>query len=123
MDVAKGSKVDGRGVSPTFAHIDDRIGVTTKTAPAGGGTPDKGLTDTPIEEVMTAMTDRSNDDRRRIAGEFLTRARDDFERAARTRISHVLSARRYGMTNADIGALIGISESAVRALVKRHGGE
>lgn len=65
----------------------------------------------------------TQDDRRRIAGDYLTRARDDFDRATRTRIEYVLLARKYGLTNADIGALLGISEAAVRGLVKRHGGD
>lgn len=111
------SKVDGRACRMNVAHNTDKMGATTKTAPVTS----RGLTDTPNEEVMTAMANRSNEDRRRIAGEFLTRARDDFERAARTRINYVMTARRYGMTNADIGALLGVGESAVRALIKRHG--
>lgn len=116
-----GVRIDGRSSRATFAHNDDRIVVTTETAPAGGGTPNGGLTATPIEEVMTAMTDSSNEELRRIAGEYLTRARDDFERAARTRINYVFTAREYGLTNADIGTFLGIGESAVRALIRRHG--
>lgn len=66
------------------------------------------------------MTDVRAEDRRRIAGDYLTRARDDFETAARNRIRYVLLAREYGMTNAAIGALLGISEAAVRSLAARH---
>lgn len=114
-----GTRVDGRACRISVAHYSDTMRGQSKAAPAGN----RGLTDTPIEEVMAAMENRSNEERRRIAGEFLTRARDDFERAARTRISYALAARRYGMTNEAIGALLGIGESAVRALLKRHGGD
>jgi predicted transcriptional regulator len=65
----------------------------------------------------------TQDDRRRIAGDYLTRVRDDFERALRSRIYYVLLAHKYGMSNVDIGALLGISEAAVRGLIKRHGGD
>lgn len=62
-------------------------------------------------------------DRQRIAGEYLTRARDDFERAVRTRLAYVLAARRHGMTFEAIGALLGVTEGAVRSMVKRHSGD
>lgn len=65
----------------------------------------------------------STDQRRRLAGEYLTRARDDFERAARVRIAYAIAARRHGLTNADIGTFLGITEGAVRKLVARHGGD
>ncbi|WP_413354054.1 helix-turn-helix domain-containing protein [Microbacterium sp. 1P06AB] len=65
---------------------------------------------------------QSNDDRRRIAGEYLLRARDDLERAARTRIQYILNARKHGLTNADIGTFLGVTEAAVRRLIKRHTG-
>lgn len=67
---------------------------------------------------------QSTDDQRRLlAGEYLTRARDDYERAKRTRIAYAIAAREHGMTNGEIGTLLGITEAAVRALIRRNGGE
>lgn len=93
-----------------------RMNPTTETAPAGGGTPNGSLTEPEWGSAMGQSTNRLE-----IARDYLTRARDDFENAARTRIWYVVLARRYGMTNADIGAHLGLSEGAVRALIKRHG--
>ena len=112
-------RVTGRGVSRTIADISDRIGVQSKTAPAGN----RGLTDTPNEEVMAAMTNRSNpsaDRLEQIAVDFLTRARADFDQAALTRIRYASLAREYGVTNAVIGDALGITESAVRGLLERN---
>lgn len=66
---------------------------------------------------------QSIDQRKRLAGEYLTRARDDFDRAARTRIAYAIAARRHGLTNADIGTFLGVTEGAVRKLIARHGGD
>lgn len=62
----------------------------------------------------------STDQRRRIAVDYLTRAREDFERAARTRIAYVIAGRTHGLTHAEIGAALGITEGAVRKLIGRH---
>jgi DNA-binding NarL/FixJ family response regulator len=61
-------------------------------------------------------------ERRLIALDYLTRVADDLRRVAALRVSYILNARTYGATNQDIATALGISESAVRALVKRHGG-
>ena len=65
----------------------------------------------------------TDEEKRRIAGDYLTRVRDDLERAKRTRVEYIRLAREYGLTNEAIGMLLGITETAVRALVKRHGGD
>ena len=117
-------RVDGRAFRQNVAHMNDgngRLMVTTETAPEKCVNTSEGLTETPKREVVTALSNGSNQERRRIAGEYLTRARDDFERAARTRIVYAVNARDHGMTNAAIGAILGVGESAVRGLLKRHG--
>lgn len=114
--------VDGRGVS-VDVHSCDTIGVSVETALKEWWNTPEGLTETPMREVATAVNQRTNDDRRRIAGEYLTRARDDFERAARTRLNYIFNARRYGMTYGEIGTLLGVTEAAVRSMLKRHGGD
>ena len=78
----------------------------------------EGLTDTPDMEV-TAVVQATNDELRRIAGEFLLRVRDDVDRVARTRLNYVQNARRYGMTFAEIGTHLGVTEGAVRYIAKQ----
>lgn len=112
-------RADGRVAGQSIAYRFGRIGGITEKTPASAET-DRGRGRTDKEFDMGNATAI---ERQRIAGEYLTRARDDLERAARTRIYYVVQARKYGMTNEAIGALLGISESAVRALVKRYGGE
>jgi DNA-directed RNA polymerase specialized sigma24 family protein len=60
-------------------------------------------------------------EKRLIALEYLTRVRDDIARLAELRVSYIKTARRYSLTNQDIATALGVSESAVRALLKRHG--
>lgn len=60
-------------------------------------------------------------ERRRIALEYLMRVADDLDRIARLRVSYMQAARVHGVTNQDIATALGVSESAVRAMLKRHG--
>jgi len=48
---------------------------------------------------------------------FLELAADDLARAKRSRDHYIGLARRYGLTNADIGTALGISEARVRAIL------
>jgi len=48
---------------------------------------------------------------------FLELAADDLAQAKRTRDHYARLARKYGMTNAEIGSLLGISEARVRQIV------
>lgn len=50
----------------------------------------------------------SQEERRRIAGEYLLRARDDFDRAERVRAAYINAARAHGLTETDISNLLGI---------------
>lgn len=105
--------------SATSEEICGKLG-TKETAPSGGGTLTEGLTETPSREVA-AVVNATQDDRRRIAGEYLLRVRDDIERSARTRLNYIQNARTYGMTLDEIGGLLGITEGAVRYILKRGG--
>lgn len=93
-----------------------------KTTPQGAGNTRRGLT-RPIDSNNWGAAVQSTDDIRHIAGDFLLRARDDYDRAKRTRIAYILAAHKHGMSNVDIGALLGVSEAAVRSMIKRHGGD
>lgn len=116
-------RVDGRGVSVGIVDISDRIGVETKTAPESVATDPGPDPESPIREVG-AMANRSNRPltaHQQIALDFLGFARDDMERATRTRIRYVSLARGYGLTNAAIGEALGVTEGAIRGLIERHG--
>lgn len=53
------------------------------------------------------MTQRT-DERRRLAGEYLLRARDDVDRTERVRAGYIHAARAHGLTETDISSLLGI---------------
>jgi len=61
--------------------------------------------------------------RKEIARDYLRRAQESFVLAAHNRVNYVALARQYGVTNGEIGSILGVSESAVRAMLKRHGDE
>ena len=107
--------------TPTFADKHDMIGATTETALKERANAPQGLT-APSKEV-TAVNDRSRNERQSIALEYLSLARRDFENAARARIRYVLLAREYGVPNVAIADVLGINESSVRGLIARHGGD
>lgn len=62
------------------------------------------------------MSSVSVDPKVELAKDFLTRARDDLERAKRTRRAYIKAARVHGLTNQQIGDVLGISEARVRQL-------
>lgn len=62
------------------------------------------------------MSSVSVDPKKDLARDFLVRARDDLERAKRTRKAYVQAARIHGLTNQQIGDVLGISEARVRQL-------
>lgn len=64
--------------------------------------------------------DNRSQSRKQIALEHLALARREFEAAVESRIRFIALAREYGNTNAEIGAVLGIGESAVRSMLKRH---
>lgn len=52
----------------------------------------------------------------RIAAEFLLRARDDFERAERTRAVYARDAHSHGLTWGDIGSFLGVTARKARQI-------
>jgi DNA-directed RNA polymerase specialized sigma24 family protein len=63
-----------------------------------------------------------SEDKRKVAAEYLKLAARDLDRATQVRIHYVILARKYGLTNQQIGSALGVSEAAVRSLVTRNGG-
>lgn len=87
---------------------------------ASGGvlpTPAEGLTATPSKEVA-AVVNRTKTDL--LAG--LTAAQSAFEHARATRVDAILFARSVGLTYQAIGEKLGITEGAVRYILKSQGG-
>lgn len=113
------TRIDGRGVSRQTVHTSDIMRAAPGSASTLNPEPNPAIDGTDWRAGMDSTYDR----RRSIAGEYLTRAREDFERAARTRIVYAIAARRHGLTHADIGAYLGVTEGAVRRLIQRHGGD
>lgn len=113
-------RVDGRGVSSKIADKRDRMGAETETVPGSAPTLTEDLT-APDKEV-TAVGNRTLSQRQQIALDYLAISRREFDDAARNRIRYVLLARDYGLTHAAIGDTLGITESAVRGILARHGG-
>lgn len=64
------------------------------------------------------MSSVSADPKKDLARDFLAMAREDLERAKRTRKAYALAARRHGLTNQQVGEALGISEARVRQLLK-----
>lgn len=107
---------DGRVARLTVALMCDNGGATEEQTPAPAST-GRG------HGQLTEGVDMNNvSERRLIALDYLTRVADDLRRVAKLRVNYILNARTHGATNQDIATALGISESAVRALVKRHGG-
>lgn len=64
------------------------------------------------------MSSVSVDPKKGIARDYLERAKDDLERAKRTRIAYVKAAQLHGLTNVEIGEVLGLSEARVRQLAR-----
>jgi len=58
-------------------------------------------------------------DRKAIARKFLRLANDDYLRVCDRRGYYARIAREHGLTNQDIADEYGITEAAVRAIIKR----
>lgn len=98
----------------------DKMDPQTKTAPEVAPTNNRGLP-TPTEEVtdlVNATTDRTR--RQQIAREYLRLSAEDLARASLGRIRFAHMGKSHGLTNAEIGDELGITEAAVRAMLKRH---
>lgn len=97
------------------------MGTQIKSAPAGAETPvTPGLT----AEKERLMTQRISEepDHKQTCRVFLELAQNDLDTAKRARGHYITLARKYGLSNVDIAAVLGISEAAVRGLISRGGG-
>lgn len=56
---------------------------------------------------------------RDLAREFLRRAQDDYQRAKTNRHQLAALARDHGLTNQQIANAYGVTEGAIRAMLKR----
>lgn len=63
------------------------------------------------------MTSVSGDGKTDLARVYLDRAKDDLDRAKRTRVAYAKLARKHGLTNQQIGDALDISEARVRQLL------
>lgn len=107
-------KVDGRSARMSIGQKFDRMGVTTEESPATALT-------APGRDRLAEGVDMSTISRKEIALEYLTKVADDLTKAASLRMQYILNARRYGATNQQIGDALGITETAVRRMIQRHG--
>lgn len=70
---------------------------------------------------VSPVTDMSTSDDKRQALELLAILRQRQEATRLHRIHYMRLARQYGATNFEIGAELGVSEAAVRGMLKRAG--
>lgn len=64
------------------------------------------------------MSSVSIDPKKVIALEFLTRAKDDLDKAKRTRIAYVQAAKSHGLSNQQIGDALDVSEARIRQILR-----
>jgi len=108
------------GVSAKIEQSFDRMGAQIKTAPVGASTPNGSLTE---PYGGSAMTDNTNADRLRrqlLAVEYLELCSAQLEAAKRARVAGIIAAREHGLTWETIGASVGVTDTAVRRLIKRR---
>lgn len=88
-----------------------------KNAPAGAETPvTPGLTDEK-DRLMTHRINTPDNTSRSTCTLFLELSRDDLEKAKRARNHYIGLAHKYGLSNVEIGAALGITEARVRAIL------
>lgn len=62
----------------------------------------------------------NNPSKQEISAGFLALAAADLERAKRQRVQYVHLGREHGLTWGEIGAKLGMTDTAARMLAKRH---
>lgn len=88
-----------------------------KSAPAGGGTPVAPGLAARKERLMThRISEQSN--HRDIARIYLELSREDLENVKRNRDNYIHLAKKYGLSNVEIGEAVGLSEARVRAILR-----
>lgn len=114
------SKVGWRHAAHNVAKISAYSGTMESpkgTALNGGGTPNEGLTAAPELEVAAVANDTKE-----TALNGLARAQLAYEEARLRQAQAILLARDDGLSNRAIGDILGITEGAVRYIVKKLGG-
>lgn len=111
---------DQIGVSPVpLEHMFDILESQLKIGGAGALTP----VDSPPNHyegvAMTRVSPKPENSRKHIAVEYLHLTREHLERSKNLRLHFVRLARDEGVTNAQIGEALGITEAAVRKLIER----
>ena len=66
---------------------------------------------------MSNRTNNETPDHRTTCRLFLELSRDDLDNAKRARDHYIGLARKYGLTNQEIGDCLGVSEARVRAIL------
>lgn len=72
---------------------------------------------------VSPVSDVSTEEQKARSLEFLAVLRRQQETARLSRIHYMRLARQYGATNFEIGSELGVSEAAVRAMLKRAGSD
>lgn len=62
---------------------------------------------------------RTSPDRKQLAREFLELANDQYQQHRLHRVYYARIAREHGLTNQDIADAYGVTETAIRSLLKR----
>lgn len=114
--MTKNVRSDGRVARLTVAWMCDNGGTTEET-------PASALTDRGHGRTEKEFDVNNGTERRLIALEYLNRVADDLRRVASLRVTYMQNARTHGATHQDIATALGVTESAVRAMLQRHGAE
>lgn len=98
--------------------INDMVEVQIKNGRAGVEAPEVPALTTGKEWLMPRIP-VTTDTKKIFAKEFLYLSRLHLDEAVNLRKRRIILARKYGLTNHEIGEELGISEAAVRGLIKR----
>lgn len=115
MVVRMNVRVDERGVSRITTPLASKIGAD-KAIPDECVNTAGDLTGTPRQEVAAVVNDIQP--RQEIALDYLRRVAADMVKVRQVRAKYAVAARRYGLTNQQIGDALGVTEAAVRHIVK-----
>lgn len=111
---------DRVSVSPKpLEHLFDTLEAQLKIGGAGAGH----TCDSPPNHckgvAMTRVSEEKCDSRKNIAIEYLHLSREHYERSKNLRLHYVRAAQAEGVSNVQIGEILGITEAAVRKLIER----
>lgn len=66
-----------------------------------------------------SVTSRGVSDPKQLDRTFLRLAHESYQESRRNRIQYALLAREMGLTNQEIGSAYGVTEAAIRQMLKR----